>query len=268
MTASTRGQKRNQRMRREGRALNRSHGSHGLFVLQVRVLRGKEAVERVATNLGLQPLASEGWRSLRRRMFQGISRMPQRDGALALFHATEGRLRRGTKAAIRAAVFMVPGVASVQVLSNDTPEGDGAGRPPHSIEVVVQGGDVLDVAQAIQGAAPATVTTHGALSVNGVRFTMPGAAQDLMGALLSSPAPSTQTAKQDPAPCDVCYSCDVSGAALYEKGGQLYQCEARRGACQNLCCSEHSETVTEPDTGSSVIYCLRCHDAAFEAGDD
>jgi len=69
-----------------------------------------------------------------------------------------------TTGAILAAVAGVTGVEAVFVFENDSPLVDGDGRPPHSIECVVQGGTDLAVAQKIFEAKAAGIGTHGTIT--------------------------------------------------------------------------------------------------------
>lgn len=92
--------------------------------------------------------------------------------------------RVGTRDGIRHAVLSVPGVTSVEITANETAETDAAGIPPHSILVVVTGGDDAHVARALLESIPAGI---------GVRWTRP----PVGGASVETP--------------DTCYSCGVSG---------------------------------------------------------
>lgn len=59
---------------------------------------------------------------------------------------------------------------------------------------------------------------------------------------------------------DACYFCEKTEGELNAAGHQLYFCESSH--CDNQCCSEHSESGPEPDTGHDRVLCLRCYDAA------
>lgn len=65
---------------------------------------------------------------------------------------------------------------------------------------------------------------------------------------------------------NACYSCGKTEAELNAHGRQLYICE--RLNCINECCSEHSDTVSESDTGYDSIRCLRCFDGHRDDGDE
>jgi hypothetical protein len=71
-------------------------------------------------------------------------------------------LGSGTLASIRAKLLTdVDGVTSVFGYENVTDATDVAGRPPHSIEIVVAGGTDLDIAKAIHSKRAAGVATYG-----------------------------------------------------------------------------------------------------------
>lgn len=67
----------------------------------------------------------------------------------------------GTLEAIRARLLKVSGVTAVIVFENVNDIDDVAGRPPHSFEAVVQGGDTPTVAETIWEAKPAGIETFG-----------------------------------------------------------------------------------------------------------
>ena len=80
--------------------------------------------------------------------------------------------------AIQAAIYAnVTGVTSATVYENDSDDTDADGRPPHSIEAVVQGGDDLDIATEIWRTKAAGIDTYGSEAVEitdsqGVNHTM------------------------------------------------------------------------------------------------
>lgn len=55
----------------------------------------------------------------------------------------------------------VDGIAEATIIENRTDFTDGDGRPPHSFETVVSGGDDQDIADAIWEVGPAGIQTHG-----------------------------------------------------------------------------------------------------------
>ena len=84
--------------------------------------------------------------------------------------------------AIRAALLRVPLVSEVVVWENTGYVVDADGRPPHSVEAMVRGGDSAAVAAVLWGAKARGIATHGATSVvvldaqgqaQTVRFTRP-----------------------------------------------------------------------------------------------
>lgn len=63
--------------------------------------------------------------------------------------------------AIRANVLQVASVSDVFVFENDTDSTDPSGVPPHSVEVVAEGGADGSIAQAIYNSKPVGIGTHG-----------------------------------------------------------------------------------------------------------
>lgn len=72
----------------------------------------------------------------------------------------------GTVEAILAKLKQVSGVTAVLVFENETDIDDILGRPPHSFECVVQGGDSSTIANTIWQAKPAGIETDGNVSVD------------------------------------------------------------------------------------------------------
>lgn len=71
-----------------------------------------------------------------------------------------------TTAGIKTTILTeVPGAISAVVIENDNDTTDTNGRPPHSFEVIVYGGDAEDIAKAILKAKPAGIATHGSQTV-------------------------------------------------------------------------------------------------------
>lgn len=72
------------------------------------------------------------------------------------------RLGSGTPAAILANLRQdIVGASSVAVYENTGDTTNGDGMPPHSVEVVIEGGDDLTVAQRIYDLKPAGIASHG-----------------------------------------------------------------------------------------------------------
>lgn len=68
--------------------------------------------------------------------------------------------------AIRAAVLKVSGVTSCTVLQNLTDVTDGNGQQPHSVQVVVEGGDDTAIATVIRAQVAAGIPTVGTTTIN------------------------------------------------------------------------------------------------------
>lgn len=73
---------------------------------------------------------------------------------------------KATVAAIKANLLNVPGVLYAAVIENDTMEEDGEGRPPKSIEAVVDGGTDEAVGETLLFVKGATTETYGNTIVN------------------------------------------------------------------------------------------------------
>lgn len=68
--------------------------------------------------------------------------------------------------AIQARILQeVNSVSYCAVISNRTDTADADGRPPHSAEIVVMGGDIYDIAEKLWEVFPAGITFHGDISV-------------------------------------------------------------------------------------------------------
>ncbi len=75
-------------------------------------------------------------------------------------------LGRGTSEAIRSRLLQeVSGTYGVSVLNNRTDSTDGDGRPPHSFEVVLQGGDEDEIAEKIWENMPVGIQTFGGTTI-------------------------------------------------------------------------------------------------------
>lgn len=104
-----------------------------------------------------------GWKSVNNRQAGIVGRERETDAALrARYHTGVYRLGTSTLPAIEANIFeRVVGVDAVRVFENkeDTPQG---GMSPHSIQVVVDGGLDLAIAQEIYANKAAGIDTNGA----------------------------------------------------------------------------------------------------------
>ena len=77
---------------------------------------------------------------------------------------------------IRSAILAnCAGVTAAQVYENRTNETDSEGRPPHSVEAVVDGGSNSDIAEQILATVSAGITTYGSVSVD-----VPGEDDDMI----------------------------------------------------------------------------------------
>lgn len=85
---------------------------------------------------------------------------------------------------IRSAILAnCPGVTAAQVYENRTNETDDAGRPPHSIEAVVDGGSNSDIAEQILATSAGGITTYGSVSVD-----VPGEDDDVIEVCFNRPS--------------------------------------------------------------------------------
>lgn len=84
---------------------------------------------------------------------------------------------------IRSAILTnCQGVTAAQVYENRTNETDEAGRPPHSIEAVVDGGSNSDIAEQILAKSAGGITTYGSVSVD-----VPGEDDDVIEVCFNRP---------------------------------------------------------------------------------
>jgi uncharacterized phage protein gp47/JayE len=75
------------------------------------------------------------------------------------------RLGAGTMPSIRANLLQdIVGLTSLAVYENTTDSTDGDGRPPHSVEAVIEGGDDAAIAAAIYRLKPAGIASYGTTS--------------------------------------------------------------------------------------------------------
>lgn len=84
---------------------------------------------------------------------------------------------------IRSAILAnCAGVTVAQVYENRTNETDSEGRPPHSVEAVVDGGSNSDIAEQILATVSAGITTYGSVSVD-----VPGEDDDMIEVCFNRP---------------------------------------------------------------------------------
>ena len=93
-------------------------------------------------------------------------RLQQTDDELRKSYAEKSYLTsESTSEGIRSYILdKVSGIESCQVYTNDNNIVDSEGRPPHSIEAVVNGGSDTDVAEAIYNKKPGGIATYGTTS--------------------------------------------------------------------------------------------------------
>lgn len=84
---------------------------------------------------------------------------------------------------IRSAILAnCAGVTAAQVYENRTNETDSEGRPPHSVEAVVDGGSNSDIAEQILATVSTGITTYGSVSVD-----VPGEDDDMIEVCFNRP---------------------------------------------------------------------------------
>lgn len=107
-----------------------------------------------------------------------VGRAAETDNAYRARRAQELQIAgAGTVEAIRAKLFQVAGVTAVIVFENATDIPDLDGRPPHSFEAVVQGGDDQDIRDMLWAVKPAGIATDG--SVDGTIIDSQGQTHDI-----------------------------------------------------------------------------------------
>lgn len=93
-----------------------------------------------------------------------------------------GRSSRMTDSIRSAILANCAGVTAAQVYENRTNETDSEGRPPHSVEAVVDGGSNSDIAEQILATVSAGITTYGSVSVD-----VPGEDDDMIEVCFNRP---------------------------------------------------------------------------------
>lgn len=141
-------------------------------------------VPAVANTLTVIENSVSGWQTVTNPLDAELGALRESDPALRLRREDELQAPGGSGiGAIRADVLKVAGVMSCAVFENTTDITNPEGMSPHSIEVVVQGGADLAIAQRIWASKPAGIATHGAIAVEVedaeggtqvVRFSRPG----------------------------------------------------------------------------------------------
>lgn len=106
-----------------------------------------------------------GWDSVENNVAANTGRDAETDISLrerwakSIYHRASGMTD-----AITAALYDVDGVTFALTYENDTDSTDADGRPPHSIEAVVQGGVVQDILDTIWRTHAGGITTYGSIS--------------------------------------------------------------------------------------------------------
>lgn len=108
-----------------------------------------------------------GWNSVSNLQAASVGRLAETDAELrARYRNGVYQLGAATLPAIEANITSrVLGISSVKVFENDTDATDSAGRPPHSIHVVAEGGLDVDIAQTIFQYKAGGIDTHGSVLV-------------------------------------------------------------------------------------------------------
>lgn len=107
-----------------------------------------------------------GWARISNPADGTVGRLQETDSELrARYSSGVYQLGAGTVDAIAANIKQnVVGVTACIVIENDTDTTDSAGRPPHSYQVVVQGGSVIDIATEMLRVGGAGINTFGSIS--------------------------------------------------------------------------------------------------------
>lgn len=125
----------------------------------------------VADSVGTQPVPAltldtimtpvAGWLSIEQPASGQDGTDVESDSSLRIRRMAGLRSGTATITAITEALYRVNGVATVAVASNDTDSTDAEGRPPHSVEAVVTGGDSAAIFQSLYSTVAGGIATHG-----------------------------------------------------------------------------------------------------------
>jgi len=119
-----------------------------------------------------------GWNSVENDAPAAVGRDAETDNALRARWSRSVYNRASSMVeAIQAALYNVDGVSVAVVYENASNDTDADGRPPHSIEAIVDGGDGIDIGKAIWTHKAAGIDTYGSESAvtydsQGVAHTM------------------------------------------------------------------------------------------------
>lgn len=124
-----------------------------------------------ADSVGTQPVPARtldtimtpvsGWLSIEQPASGQDGTDVESDSSLRIRRMTGLRSGTGTIAAITEALYRVDGVVSVTVAENTLDVDDAEGRPPHSVEAVVTGGDEANIFQALYSTVAGGIQTDG-----------------------------------------------------------------------------------------------------------
>lgn len=108
-----------------------------------------------------------GWDSVSNNVSANTGRLAESDTALRQrWNASLYTRSVGMTDSIASALMTLNGVTSAYVYENDTDSTDAEGRPPHSIEAVVNGGEADEIGLAIWQKKAAGIDTYGSQSVS------------------------------------------------------------------------------------------------------
>ena len=108
-----------------------------------------------------------GWESVSNNVSANTGRLAESDTALRQrWNASLYTRSVGMTDSIASALMTLNGVTSAYVYENDTDSTDAEGRPPHSIEAVVNGGETDEIGLTIWQKKAAGIDTYGSQSVS------------------------------------------------------------------------------------------------------
>lgn len=108
-----------------------------------------------------------GWDSVSNNVSANTGRLAESDTALRQrWNASLYTRSVGMTDSIASALMALNGVTSAYVYENDSDSTDGDGRPPHSIEAVVNGGETDEIGLTIWQKKAAGIDTYGSQSVS------------------------------------------------------------------------------------------------------
>lgn len=127
---------------------------------------GVQAVPELTLDTIMTPVS--GWLSIEQPAAGQDGSDVESDSSLRIRRMAGLRSGTGTITAITEALYRVQGVSRVNVASNDTDTADGDGRPPHSVEAVVSGGNAIDICQSLYSTVAGGIATYGNTSKDAV----------------------------------------------------------------------------------------------------